>query len=77
MVNIQIIRVFTRMRELLSTHKETLLKLEKIEKAMLTHHSNISKHDDDIDSIFTALKELLQPLEQEKTTRKRIRFESD
>jgi hypothetical protein len=65
------------MRELLSTHKETLLKLEKIEKALLTHHSKISKHDDDIDSIFIVLKELLQPFEPEKPTRKRIGFKSD
>lgn len=77
LVNIQIIRVFTRMRELLSTHKDTLLKLEKIEKALLTHHSKISKHDDDIDSIFSVLKELLQPVEPEKPTRKRIGFKSD
>ena len=77
LVNIQIIRVFTRMRELLSTHKETLLKLEKIEKALLTHHSKISKHDEDIDSVFNVLKELLQPIAQEKSTRKRIGFKSD
>jgi phage regulator Rha-like protein len=31
MVNIAIIRVFTKMRELLSTHKEILQKLERIE----------------------------------------------
>jgi hypothetical protein len=32
MVNIQIIRVFTKMRELLTTHKEILQKLEMIER---------------------------------------------
>src|SRR5258708_24176977 len=31
-VNIQIIRIFTRMRELLLTHKDILIKLEQIEK---------------------------------------------
>ncbi len=31
-VNIQIMRVFTRMREVLSTHKDILKKLEQIEK---------------------------------------------
>lgn len=77
LVNIQIIRVFTRMRELLSTHKETLLKLEKIEKALLGHHSKISKHDEDIDSFFNVLKALLQPLEEETSSRKRIGFKSD
>ncbi|MES2559827.1 MAG: ORF6N domain-containing protein [Bacteroidota bacterium] len=77
LVNIQIIRVFTRMRELLSTHKETLLKLEKIEKALLGQLSRLNKHDDDIDSIFNVLKELLQPLKQQTPSRKRIGFKSD
>ena len=31
-VNIQIIRVFTKMRELILTHKDILIKLEQIEK---------------------------------------------
>jgi len=31
-VNIQIIRIFTRMRKLLSTHKEILQKLEQLDK---------------------------------------------
>jgi ORF6N domain len=33
-VNIQIIRIFTRMRELLLTHKDILIKLEQAEKKM-------------------------------------------
>ncbi len=31
-VNIQVIRIFTRMREMLLTHKDILLQLEKIEQ---------------------------------------------
>jgi hypothetical protein len=53
-VNIQIIRVFTRMRELLLTHKDILLQLEKIEK-------KLTSHDDDIALIFQYLKKLLNP----------------
>lgn len=75
LVNIQIIRVFTRMRELLSTHKETLLKLEKIEKALLGQHAHLNKHDDDIESIFKVLKELFQPTQA--PSRKRIGFKGD
>ena len=48
-VNIQIIRVFTRMRELLLTHKDILLQLEKIEK-------KLTSHDEDIALIFQYLK---------------------
>lgn len=53
-VNIQIIRVFTRMREVLLTHKEILLKLEQLEK-------KITNHDEEIQIIFNTLKELINP----------------
>ena len=53
-VNIQIVRVFSRMRELLLTHKDILLQLEKIEK-------KLTSHDDDIALIFEYLKQLLNP----------------
>lgn len=53
-VNIQIIRVFTKMRELVLAHKDILLQLEKIEK-------KLSKHDEDILLIFGYLKQLLNP----------------
>ena len=38
-VNIQIIRIFTKMRELLSSHKDILLKLEKLEKKLIKQDS--------------------------------------
>ena len=53
-VNIRIIRIFTKMREVLSTHKDILLKLEQLEK-------KVNKNDDDIRLIFSALKQLLNP----------------
>lgn len=52
LVNIHIIRVFTKMREMLSTHKDILLKLEQLEQ-------KVSRHDEDIQRIFNYLKELL------------------
>jgi hypothetical protein len=63
-VNIQIVRVFTRMRQLLSTHKDILLQLEKIEK-------KLTRHDDDIALIFEYLKQLLNP---PQTPRRKIGF---
>jgi len=57
-VNIQVIRVFSRMRQLLITSKDILLKLEQIER-------KTTKHDDDFKIIFTYLKELLQPPDAE------------
>ncbi|HRF35554.1 MAG TPA: ORF6N domain-containing protein [Cyclobacteriaceae bacterium] len=56
-VNIQIIRIFTRLRELVLTHKDILLKLEQIERKAV-------KQDDDIKLIFEYLRELLNPPSQ-------------
>jgi len=55
-VNIRIIRVFTKMRALLLTHKDILLQLEKME-------NKIASHDNDIVVIFDYLKQLLNPPE--------------
>ncbi|MEO8589455.1 MAG: ORF6N domain-containing protein, partial [Flavobacteriales bacterium] len=52
-VNIQIIRVFTRMRELLLTHKDLLLELEKLRNTSKTHAGKIAV-------IFKYLKQMEQ-----------------
>jgi hypothetical protein len=66
-VNIQIIRVFTRMKELLLANKDILLKLEQLE-------NKVSGHDENIQMIFEALKQLLNP---PQGPRKRIGFKPD
>jgi hypothetical protein len=53
-VNIRIIRIFTRLREMLLTHKDILLKLEQLENQVM-HNS------EDIQMIFAALRKLLDP----------------
>ena len=53
-VNIQVIRIFTRMREMLLTHKDILLQLEKIEQ-------KLAGHDEQIEQVFLYLKQLLNP----------------
>lgn len=50
-VNIQVIRVFTKMREVLSTHKELVLQLEKL-RGTVSHNSR------DINAIFNILKRM-------------------
>ena len=70
-VNIQIIRIFTRMREFMSNHKEILLKMEQLEKNMMRQNQKNQKYDEDIDMIFNALKQLLH---QKNEPRKRIGF---
>jgi hypothetical protein len=68
-VSIRIIEIFVRMREMLQTHKDILLKLDEIERK----HSD---HDEKIMLIFDYLKQLEESKEQEieQKTRKRIGF---
>ena len=73
-VNIQIIRVFTRMREMLNTHKDLLLKIEKLEKNMLQQNTQVQQNTDDIQLVFDALKALLH---KDPEPRKRIGFKPD
>ncbi len=58
-VHIQIIRIFTKMRELLLTNKDILLNLEKLEK-------DVKENKQDIAMIFEALKQLLDPPKQKR-----------
>ena len=60
-VNIQIVRIFTRMRELLLTHKDILVKLEQMEKQLIKQGVKLKKHDENIQLIFEYLKQLLNP----------------
>lgn len=59
-VNIQIIRVFTRMRELLMTHKDLLARLEKLEKSLIKQDQYVKKHEADIIKLIKVLRELIQ-----------------
>ena len=72
MVNIQIIRVFTKMRELLQTHKEILLKLEEIERKDI-------EQDQKIMLIFEYLKQFEESKKQqlEQANRKKIGFKTN
>lgn len=52
-MNIRIIRLFTRMREVLNSHRDILNRLEAIEK-------NVDDHDEHLKHIFEALRFLIQ-----------------
>lgn len=66
-MNIQIVRVFTKMKELLLTNKDILLKLEQLE-------NKVNGHDENIKMIFEALRQLMNP---PRESRKRIGFKPD
>ena len=62
--NIRIVRVFTKMREMLLTHKDILIKLELFEK-------QVARNSEDIELIFETLKQLFNP---QQGPRRRIGF---
>jgi hypothetical protein len=68
-VNIQIIRIFTKMREMLITHKELILEIEQIKHQLTDHDNNFLM-------IFEYLKRFEESKQQklEQTNRKRIGF---
>ena len=51
-VNIQIIRAFVKLREILSTHKELAFKLKQLE-------TKVERHDEEIQAIFEAIRQLM------------------
>jgi ORF6N domain len=67
-VNIRIMRVYSKMKELLMLNKDILLKLEKLE-------SSSDRHDKDIKVIFSYIKKLIEQPVKEKTSR--IGFKKD
>jgi hypothetical protein len=66
-MSLKIIDVFVRIKEMLLTHKDILLKLEQLEK-------KVTAHDENLQMIFKALKQLLNPPQE---PRKRIGFKPD
>ena len=54
-VNIQIMRTFTKIREMLSSHKDLKRKIEEMEK----------KYDSQFKIVFNAIKELMTPPEKQ------------
>ena len=66
-VNIQIVRIFTRMREMLLTHKDILISLEKMERTL-------SSHDDKIMLLFEYIKQFEKLKQEELDQKKRPRI---
>ncbi len=69
-VNIQIIRLFTRMRKLLLTHQDLILKVERIEQ-------DLQGQSHEIRVLFEYMKRLLEEKqkEEEQGDRKRIGYQ--
>jgi hypothetical protein len=65
-VNIQIMRTFTKLRQLLSTHEELRQKIEEME----------AKYDEQFQIVFEAIRQLIEDkaIEDDKAAQKRIGF---
>jgi hypothetical protein len=72
-VNINIIRVFTKLREYALTHNDILMKLVELEKEVNRNNRVTESNSQDIVNIFTVLKELIAK-DANPMPRKRIGF---
>ncbi len=57
-VNIQIMRTFTKLRELLATHEDLRRKIEAIER---NFSKKFGEHDHQFEAVFDAINRLLEP----------------
>ncbi len=64
-VNIEIMRAFVKVREMLGAHRKLATKLKELE-------NRIEDHDEKIRTVFEAIRQLMTPLEK---TKKKIGFE--
>lgn len=67
-VNIAIMRAFVKLKNILSTHKELAYKLNELER-------KIERHDEDIKTIFEAIRQLMSPPPEKP--KRRIGFRQD
>ncbi|MEI6310881.1 MAG: ORF6N domain-containing protein [Bacteroidota bacterium] len=73
-VNIQIIRTFTRMRQLLINHQDIMIKLSKIEKQVLKLDRRTELNEKDIEDVFDAINQLIAKEEEPSAPRNKIGF---
>ena len=66
-VSVKVIEIFVKMRDMLSTNKDILLQVQKMEH-------KLTAHDDNIQVIFQVLKKLLNPATKPRV---RIGFKPD
>jgi hypothetical protein len=70
-VNIRIMRIYNKLREMNIVNSNIVLKLKQLEKQMLVQNNHVNKHEEEITLIFEALKLLLTP---ERKEMKKIGF---
>lgn len=76
-VNLQVIRVFIKLREVLLSNHEILLKLEQLDKKIINLGFDVKMHDGEIETIFDLLKELMEQKNKPAVPRTPIGFKSE
>lgn len=73
-VNIQIIRIFNRLREALLSNREILLQLEQLDKKVLNLGFDIRMHDGEIETIFELIREIIAEKQKSPVPKNPIGF---
>jgi DNA-binding TFAR19-related protein (PDSD5 family) len=60
LVNIQIMRAFTRLRKIFLTHQDLQIKIEKLLRQQIKQAGSLAEHGRNISTIFDAIKQLLR-----------------
>jgi len=66
-VNIQIMRVYTQLREMLATNKELIMRLEELEQTVVGQ-------DERIDRVFSYIYQLMESSENKQVPRKKVGY---
>ena len=72
--NIQIMRVFTKMGEWFSKHKDILLKLEQLERKIMRQDARYRKHEQEIHTLFSTIRDLMYDKQESNKPRKRVGY---
>jgi hypothetical protein len=59
-VSLKIIEIFVKLREVIVSNKEILLRLEQLDNRLITQGYDIKMHDDEIETIFELIKEMME-----------------
>jgi hypothetical protein len=75
-VNIKIMRVYTKLREMLLTNQDILLKLEQLDKKIVNMGFDVKMHDGEIETIFELIKEVMAEQSKPPLAREPIGFKT-
>jgi hypothetical protein len=75
-VSIKIIDIFVRLREVLISNQDILLKLEQLDKKIVNMGFDIKMHDGEIETIFELIKEIMAEKQKPQLPREPIGFKT-